>query len=624
LIWYNNFPEESGSLSSLPIRENFDFLKVGLDVHASSSANPHSTTLDQVCEVGAETDVTITVTASGSVVKSLRVQNNELVGGNLEVKGNILADSSGSVLKSLRVQNNLNIGGELFTTNTGQTTIQSLGGLSFGCNNGYIHFYSSAGSSMYFDCGNIFWWRDKDAGNANRMSLDSANGNLWVDGDLSADGNVNLNVDYSNVDAVITFCKPTSGYETLIWDKTDLRFDFSNNLYINGTIEVSVSGSVLKSLNVVNDLQVGGNIIGNVVTTDTLDDVCERGAETDQPITVTSSGSVVKSLRVQNNEQIGGSLEVEGEGRFDGDIYVNYDYSNADAILYFGNPDPGTQTFRWNKTYSIFELSHDLKVTGVLYATGDVLGLNTAAAAVDPKIEFYKTSGHEELKWNKDTLRFEFSNNLYINGTILSASSGSVVKSLRVQNNALIGGNLEVKGSLIGDVFTKTIILPIEAATLPDGTAGNLAATIERVKSSAGAPSPHFMRAWFNSTTDSFLYWSFRMPADYGSGLTAKIQYTMPVATSGSVVVGVALMAVTPGDAQDIYADAMGTINSATDTVPGTVGYMKEISISLTNTDSLVAGDFVVLYLSRDANNASDTAKNDLDVVAFSLEYTPA
>lgn len=172
---------------------------------------------------------------------------------------------------------------------------------------------------------------------------------------------------------------------------------------------------------------------------------------------------------------------------------------------------------------------------------------------------------------------------------------------------------------------TGTILLPIGAAIIPDGSASNAAPAIQRVKSSAGAPTPYFLQAAFDASTDEILMWSFRMPADYASSPVLKVQYKMASATSGDVIIAGYVMAVTPGDAQDVDADAFATVNtSSATTVPGTAGYLGEISLTLTNADSVAAGDFVVVRLSRDADNGSDTATGDMEVVAVAIQYTTA
>jgi len=132
-------------------------------------------------------------------------------------------------------------------------------------------------------------------------------------------------------------------------------------------------------------------------------------------------------------------------------------------------------------------------------------------------------------------------------------------------------------------------------------------------------------RVLFDDTTDEHMHWTFRMPSDYSSALTAKIQYSMASATTNNLILAVEVMAVSDGDAAAIDADSYDTVNtSAATAVPGTAGYMDEISITLTNADSVAAGDWVAIRLSRDANNAGDTTVGDAEIVAMSLEYTAA
>lgn len=171
---------------------------------------------------------------------------------------------------------------------------------------------------------------------------------------------------------------------------------------------------------------------------------------------------------------------------------------------------------------------------------------------------------------------------------------------------------------------TGSILFAPGAAQMPDGSASNAAPALQRVKSSAGAPTPYFMQLCFDASTEEQCYWQFRMPADYSSTLAAKIQYKMASATTGGVAFEARLMAVTPGDAQDVDADALAAANVGTDTVPGTAGYLDEVSITMTNADSVAAGDFCVFYLNRDPAHASDTATGDCEVVAVALTYTTA
>jgi hypothetical protein len=171
---------------------------------------------------------------------------------------------------------------------------------------------------------------------------------------------------------------------------------------------------------------------------------------------------------------------------------------------------------------------------------------------------------------------------------------------------------------------TSSVLLAIGAATPPDGSAGNAAPAIQAVKSSAAAPSIHFLQAAFDAATDEMLYWTFRMPDDYASGPLLKGQYGMASATTGAVRFEGRIAAITPGDATDKDAKALATTNSVGDTVAATAGYVKEFSITLTNADSLAPGDWVTVMLRRDADGTTgtDDATGDCEVGNAALVYT--
>lgn len=169
---------------------------------------------------------------------------------------------------------------------------------------------------------------------------------------------------------------------------------------------------------------------------------------------------------------------------------------------------------------------------------------------------------------------------------------------------------------------TGTIVLPAGAAAPGDGSASNAGPAIQRVKSSASAPSLMFLQLAFDASAKEMCYWSFRMPADYASGPVLKVQYKMTSATSGGVAFTANIAAVTPGDSTDVDAKALAADNTATDaTVPGTAGFLDEVSITLTNADSLAAGDLVIVRLAREVANAADTATGDCEVAGVSFEY---
>ncbi|GIM89297.1 hypothetical protein [Paractinoplanes toevensis] len=168
---------------------------------------------------------------------------------------------------------------------------------------------------------------------------------------------------------------------------------------------------------------------------------------------------------------------------------------------------------------------------------------------------------------------------------------------------------------------TGTVILSPGAAILPDGSASNAAPAMQRVKSSATAPGIYFLQLAFDASTEEWCSFQFRMPADYASAPVAVVQWKAASATSGGAVWDVRVSAVTTGDSVDVDAKGFGSANTATGTAPATAGYLVDTSVTLTNADSLAAGDFVVVRLARAAADGSDTATGDAECVGLAITY---
>lgn len=126
----------------------------------------------------------------------------------------------------------------------------------------------------------------------------------------------------------------------------------------------------------------------------------------------------------------------------------------------------------------------------------------------------------------------------------------------------------------------------------------------------------------FDATTDESCDWTFIAPQSLTGALTAVVTYRMASATTGSARVQVALEAISDGDATDTdSASSFDTANSAGATVPGTAGFIDQLSVTLTNADSIAAGDYCRLRFNRDADGTSgtDDATGDLQVLALEL-----
>lgn len=164
-------------------------------------------------------------------------------------------------------------------------------------------------------------------------------------------------------------------------------------------------------------------------------------------------------------------------------------------------------------------------------------------------------------------------------------------------------------------------ILPVLGAVLPDGTTNNAAPRLQRVKSSAAAPAPHFVEAAFDAATDQHLSWVLQLPGNYNGSPVLRLHWKAN-ATSGNVVWGCRIAATTPADADTPNEHAFGTANTATTGVNTTEARrLVETAITLSNVDSMAAGDTIIVQAYRDADNGSDTCTVDAELVSATLEF---
>lgn len=119
----------------------------------------------------------------------------------------------------------------------------------------------------------------------------------------------------------------------------------------------------------------------------------------------------------------------------------------------------------------------------------------------------------------------------------------------------------------------------------------------------------------FDASAQETAYWTAIAPQGLTGTKTAVITYMMASATTGLIEFEVAVEAVSDGDATDLDAgNSFDTVNASGQiTVPGTAGYIDQVSVTLTNADSIAAGDYFRLSVSRDSDDATnDTASGDL------------
>jgi hypothetical protein len=126
----------------------------------------------------------------------------------------------------------------------------------------------------------------------------------------------------------------------------------------------------------------------------------------------------------------------------------------------------------------------------------------------------------------------------------------------------------------------------------------------------------------YDATADEAAFWKF-IADNYGSGnLTIRIFWYADTATSGSVIWEAQIAAITPNtDSQDVETDGLATLNFVSDAHIGTTGQrVHSCDITLSNLDSIAAGDLVHIRIARDANGTSGTDDMTGDAVLIAAQ----
>lgn len=128
----------------------------------------------------------------------------------------------------------------------------------------------------------------------------------------------------------------------------------------------------------------------------------------------------------------------------------------------------------------------------------------------------------------------------------------------------------------------------------------------------------------FDPDTEEAAFFRF-LAVSYGSGnLTVTVDWYADTASSGDVIWGAALAAITPdADTQDVETDGLATAATVTDTHLGTTGQrLHRVTITVSSLDSLAADDDVTLRIYRDADDAADTMTGDAVLVRLTVSYS--
>lgn len=119
-------------------------------------------------------------------------------------------------------------------------------------------------------------------------------------------------------------------------------------------------------------------------------------------------------------------------------------------------------------------------------------------------------------------------------------------------------------------------------------------------------------------------YWKFE-PISYGSGsITCDILFYNDSAAAGAAVWETALAAITPEtDSQDVETKGFATAQQVTKTHPGTTAQrLQRATVTISNLDSIAAGDEAWLRISRLPADAGDTSTADMILTSVRLSYS--
>lgn len=146
--------------------------------------------------------------------------------------------------------------------------------------------------------------------------------------------------------------------ETIIWNRTDGAFQFSDDIQVLGTM----SGS---ALNVDRNATVGGTLTASGTITGV--GAISAGTTITAGTNITAGGRFSgATLRIgSGGADIQGVLNASGAIRTDSNITLNDDAGAVDGVLSFGNAS-GTQNLTFQNSSQLFRLSRGLFVNGAI------------------------------------------------------------------------------------------------------------------------------------------------------------------------------------------------------------------------------------------------------------------
>jgi len=130
-------------------------------------------------------------------------------------------------------------------------------------------------------------------------------------------------------------------------------------------------------------------------------------------------------------------------------------------------------------------------------------------------------------------------------------------------------------------------------------------------------------RMAFDDTASEIVRIIIRAPDDYASGFVLKGFIPMAGANTGTKVVGVGVAVDAKASGESIGSESFDTENTTEITINNTAETIVSFSLTLTNADSVNAGERMVLKFRRITTGLTGTnAVGDALMEATTLEYT--
>ena len=305
---------------------------------------------------------------------------------------------------------------------------------------------------------------------------------------------------------------------------------------------------------------------------------------------------------------ISGKFQVDSNGNLVKIDNVTYDWPVDDGTASQFLQTNGTGTLIWATSAG----------SGDITSVGDVASGLAFDGTQGTVLTFYNAGGNATITYDgtdfdiTHTLTLSAGKTFGVGTTALNETTGATDSGAY-----LVGANDEFAFSAstnvqavlndldaaIPDYYNFTL-LP-QGAVLDDGAPPAIT-----VIESTGTNTPRFYVADFDATTDEIVYWTFIVPDDMASGnwLADVSWYSNDLGANETCVWGIALSATTEGDADTMAEQAAPTIDYASEDVNTTeVNRLIQTLITISDLDSVAAGDVVTLCFRRDADSTGGT-----------------